>query len=90
MLRPERMLRPAGGERPPVARPPLLLPERMLRPESHSAQTRVALGLGVDFATPQLLATAKTPSRAATPASTLGRATAGRMVMVSREGCELH
>jgi hypothetical protein len=89
-LHPERMLRPAGGERPPVARPPLLLPVRMLRSGSHSARTLIALGPGCDPARPRLLAVVKKPSRAATPASTSGRATAGRMTTVSREGCELH
>ena len=89
-MRPERMLRPAGGERHPVARPPLLLPVRMLRLGSHSARTLIALGPGDDPARPRLLAVAKKPSRAATLASTLGRATAGRLTAVSREGNEHH
>ena len=89
-LHPERMLRPAGGERPPVARPPLLLPVRTPRLGSHSARTLIALGPGDDSVRPRLLAVVKKPSRAATPASTSGRATAGRLTTVSREGRELH
>ena len=89
-MRPARMLRPAGGERPPVALPPLLFPVRMLRSGSHPARTLTALGPGGDPAIPRLPVVAKRPSRAATPASTLGWAMAGRMPTVSREGNEHH
>ena len=89
-LRPERMLRPAGGERRHVARPPLLLPVRMLRPGSPSARTLFALGPGGDPAIARLPVVVKRPSRAASLASTLGWTTAGRMPRISRESNEHH